>query len=156
MNIKQYFGSIKAGVALALGFAGSSAPEFIKGFGETGSEGEVDFEKSTFEVTTNMVKRQESNAFGKLVGNVHIAIKHGDKTEQVRVDMGTFATLLKADKNKAVLCGVQVKNADGSPYLSRSGKPLYNLVAKEPIAYSETLVDELEALLTKLAPVTMK
>lgn len=153
MNIKQYFGSIRAGVALALGFAGSSAPEFIKSFGD-GSEGEIDFEKSTFEVSTNMVKRQESSAFGKLVGNVHLAVKRGQNVEQVRVDMGTFATMLK-NGGKCTLKSVQVKNQDGTPYLTRSGKEVFNLVATEPIAYTEATISELESELAKLAPLAM-
>lgn len=154
MNIKQYFGSVRAGVALALGFAGSAAPEFIKSFGD-GSEGEIDFDKSTFEVTTNMVKRQESSAFGKLVGNVSIAVKgKNNQTEQVRVDMGTFATLL-ANGGKCVLKSHQVTNQDGTPYKTRSGKDVYNLLAVDPIAYTEATITAMETELAKLAPLAM-
>ena len=142
MNLRSYVSAIDAGVAIPLGFGGANdTAEFIKGFGN-GTEGTLNLEKSTFEVVTNAVKKQDSPAFGKLVGNVIISVNGpNNKTESVRVDFGTLAALCNGG-GKTTLKSVQVMNADGTPYKTRSGKEIYNLVADNPPVYSKELMEK--------------
>lgn len=154
MNLRQYIQLANAGMALPLGFASNNeGRDFITELGEKGAECTLVSDKSTFEVRTNPVKRVDSPAFGKLVGNVHVTLRNGTKEASVFVDFGTLHALVVGG-GKAVLKCKQVLNSDGTPYTTRTGNPIFNCVADKLASVSpETLGETLEAIQNFCMPV---
>lgn len=144
MEFKQFIANVRSGFALPLGFESANAPkpEFIQALLDAGENGlEISISPdSSFDVRTNMVKRAESSAFGKQVGNVAVRAIFGSIETNISVDLGTLAAF--ADGNgKTVLCAHQAKTSDGKPYTTTAGKPIYNFVAKKtPALVDQTLV----------------
>lgn len=154
MDIQNFISQVRNGSALPMGFENPYAMDtnFVNALLDAGTKGILCSisPDSSFDVSTNMVKRLDSKAFGKMVGNVSCVVTSGNMRSVVNLSLGSLATLA-ANSGEGVLVINQPLNAEGNKMTSKStGLPVYNVNSAAPIAFTQEVLDHTVKFITAM------